>query len=264
MQQPGMSDPTVMDPSLSGGMMGQSASFGTESLTNTNPVGQPGLLGGGMDPTIPGQAMPPGQPMIPGGMGGGMDPMTGMPTTDPMGGTSGGMMTSTWTQPFHNPQLYTQQRQRSNARMNAKNLLDPWGQPYRYDASMTYYGVNQYTGESRPAIWSAGPDKQDGTDDDVRNWVPEETQELLMRRRQQVQMQQQGGQYGGSQSFGTDNLMNNSNNPMGTGGMQMQNPGMPTQNPGMPMQNPGMPMQNPGMPTQNPSMPMQNPGMPQM
>ena len=226
---PGVGDPTL-DPSLTGGMMNQSGSAGAELLQNTNPMGAPmpsgfpgqpgglpgqtGLMGGsGTDPTT-------GQPM-PGGVGGSMS------TTDLMGGVGGvgGAMTSTWTQPFHNPQLYGQQpRQRSTPYMNARNLTDPWGQPYRYDASMTWYGVNQYTGESRPAIWSAGPDKQDGTDDDIRNWKPEETQGLLLQRQQQMQMQQQGGQgqFGGSQSIGSDSLMNDPNNMMMPGGgMQM-------------------------------------------
>ena len=37
--------------------------------------------------------------------------------------------------------------------------LDPWGQPYHYEAS----DAEHYR------IWSAGPDGQDGTEDDVSN-----------------------------------------------------------------------------------------------
>jgi general secretion pathway protein G len=40
---------------------------------------------------------------------------------------------------------------------------DPWGQPYQY----------QYPGRTNSDsydIWSMGPDRQDGTDDDIGNW----------------------------------------------------------------------------------------------
>jgi len=43
---------------------------------------------------------------------------------------------------------------------------DPWGQPYQYE----YPGTHD---EHMPDIWSMGPDMQDGTDDDVGNWVEE-------------------------------------------------------------------------------------------
>ena len=228
---PGAGDPNTMtDPSITGGMMNQSKSIGAESLTNPSTVQPGGVSGGvGINPGTGQQSMLPG-----GGVGGGIDPTTGLPSTDPMGGT-GGTMTSAWTQPFSNPQLYRQQRTRSNPYIDSKDLLDPWGQPYRYDASFTYYGANQYTGEPRPAIWSAGPDKQDGTDDDVRNWKPEEVQGLLLKRQQQMQMQQ-GGQYGtGTQSIGAENL-NNPMMPTQPGGMMPTQPGgmMPTQPGGMP------------------------------
>ncbi len=42
---------------------------------------------------------------------------------------------------------------------------DPWGNPYKY----------RYPGVKNPAgydVWSMGPDKQDGTDDDIGNWQP--------------------------------------------------------------------------------------------
>ena len=41
--------------------------------------------------------------------------------------------------------------------------LDPWGQPYQY----SYPGANN---QHKPDIWSMGPDKSDGTDDDIVNW----------------------------------------------------------------------------------------------
>lgn len=40
---------------------------------------------------------------------------------------------------------------------------DPWGTPYRY----AYPGSHNTT---RYDIWSAGPDKKDGTADDIGNW----------------------------------------------------------------------------------------------
>jgi general secretion pathway protein G len=41
--------------------------------------------------------------------------------------------------------------------------VDPWGQPYMYNASG---GHNQ----DKPDVWSMGPDRQDGTEDDIGNW----------------------------------------------------------------------------------------------
>ena len=41
--------------------------------------------------------------------------------------------------------------------------LDPWGEPYQY----RYPGVKNKTGYD---VWSKGPDRQDGTDDDIGNW----------------------------------------------------------------------------------------------
>jgi general secretion pathway protein G len=46
--------------------------------------------------------------------------------------------------------------------------LDPWGNEYMYE----YPGKNQE--QDLPDIWSMGPDRQDGTDDDVCNWLVEE------------------------------------------------------------------------------------------
>ena len=41
--------------------------------------------------------------------------------------------------------------------------LDPWGEPYQYRSP----GTHNKTGYD---LWSKGPDKQDGTSDDVGNW----------------------------------------------------------------------------------------------
>ena len=43
---------------------------------------------------------------------------------------------------------------------------DPWGQPYEYQCPGE---VN----EDSYDIWSLGPDKADGTDDDIGNWIEE-------------------------------------------------------------------------------------------
>jgi general secretion pathway protein G len=42
-------------------------------------------------------------------------------------------------------------------------VLDPWGEPYQY----RYPGTRNKTGYD---LWSKGPDRTDGTDDDVGNW----------------------------------------------------------------------------------------------
>ncbi|HZL46605.1 MAG TPA: type II secretion system major pseudopilin GspG [Opitutaceae bacterium] len=41
--------------------------------------------------------------------------------------------------------------------------VDPWGEPYQY----RYPGVKN---KDRYDLWSKGPDKTDGTDDDIGNW----------------------------------------------------------------------------------------------
>jgi general secretion pathway protein G len=40
---------------------------------------------------------------------------------------------------------------------------DPWGEPYQY----RYPGVKN---KDRYDLWSKGPDRTDGTDDDIGNW----------------------------------------------------------------------------------------------
>lgn len=51
--------------------------------------------------------------------------------------------------------------------LNADNLNDPWGSEYQYAFEGEHNGAN------KPDIWSFGPDRQDGTDDDVSNWKKE-------------------------------------------------------------------------------------------
>ncbi len=47
----------------------------------------------------------------------------------------------------------------------SKIPLDPWGEPYQYAFPGTH-NKNSYD------LWSKGPDKQSGTDDDIGNWDP--------------------------------------------------------------------------------------------
>jgi general secretion pathway protein G len=42
-------------------------------------------------------------------------------------------------------------------------ILDPWSEPYQY----RYPGTHNKDGYD---LWSKGPDKTDGTDDDIGNW----------------------------------------------------------------------------------------------
>ena len=46
---------------------------------------------------------------------------------------------------------------------DSKLPVDPWGEPYQY----RYPGVKNKNGYD---LWSKGPDKTDGTDDDIGNW----------------------------------------------------------------------------------------------
>jgi len=248
-QQPGMGQPSGMpgmDQSQqfeqSGGMLGGGASVGpTDFSVNMNQSGMQDMSGtGGFDP-ISGQQM--GNPMTMDGMASG----------------------SAWNQPIHNPQLYTQQRLRSVPyAKDAKQLIDPWKFPYRYDNSRDQYGLNPYTGEDRPAIWSAGYDKIDGTDDDIMNWVPSEAAQKRQEYMQRLQMQQQqmggmmdGGMMGGGSAIGPGSMMND---PTGTGGFGSGMPNMPGQ--GMPTGPGGMPTGPGGMPTGPGGMPTGPGGMP--
>ncbi len=46
---------------------------------------------------------------------------------------------------------------------------DPWGQELQYERVETGFGGSDVL--TKPfRVWSYGPDKQDGTDDDIRSW----------------------------------------------------------------------------------------------
>lgn len=49
--------------------------------------------------------------------------------------------------------------------LDATKLKDPWNEEYQYK----FPGSN--SGEDKYDLWSKGPDKQDGTDDDITSWV---------------------------------------------------------------------------------------------
>ena len=52
--------------------------------------------------------------------------------------------------------------------------IDPWGQPLRYEYSRSGGSGNRQTRGNKPSIWSAGPDGDDDTEDDVTNFISEE------------------------------------------------------------------------------------------
>lgn len=45
-----------------------------------------------------------------------------------------------------------------------RSLIDPWHNPYKYNAKGTKSGAGF-------DVWSIGPDGQDGSEDDIGNWV---------------------------------------------------------------------------------------------
>jgi general secretion pathway protein G len=47
---------------------------------------------------------------------------------------------------------------------DASKLKDPWGEELQYKFPGELHGEDSYD------LWSKGPDKQDGTDDDITNW----------------------------------------------------------------------------------------------
>jgi general secretion pathway protein G len=49
-----------------------------------------------------------------------------------------------------------------------KPPLDAWKQPLRYEYPPS---GNRQSVTGKPAIWSAGPDRQDDTADDINNWT---------------------------------------------------------------------------------------------
>ena len=48
---------------------------------------------------------------------------------------------------------------------------DPWGSDYQYE-----YPSDKTKGD-KPAIWSMGKDKEDGTEDDIKNWEDSEDED---------------------------------------------------------------------------------------
>lgn len=48
------------------------------------------------------------------------------------------------------------------------NVTDPWGSEYQYA------NPGEHNGDKKPDIWSLGPDREDGTDDDIGNWKSED------------------------------------------------------------------------------------------
>jgi len=55
-------------------------------------------------------------------------------------------------------------RWRGPYQQSSETLLDPWGEPYQYRCPGTH--KNDYD------LWSKGPDKKEGTEDDIGNWSP--------------------------------------------------------------------------------------------
>lgn len=51
--------------------------------------------------------------------------------------------------------------------LSDENLADPWGSEYQF----AFPG--EHNGDKKPDIWSFGPDREDGTDDDIGNWKKE-------------------------------------------------------------------------------------------
>ena len=243
--QPGVMPGTLGPGTVGPGAVGQSMMPGT-MMPGTMESGSSGMWPGASNPTNPSASPMPNPAMMPNG------------SAWPGGMASGGMvpggMAATWTQPFANENLYTQRRQRSAPYVRRESdLLDPWGNVYRFDSSMTWLGVNQFTGEDRPAIWSAGPDRQDHTDDDIRNWIPEEAVQLRAERQRQMQMQ-----YGTGTTMQPNMMQPNMMPPDGMQPGGMPGTAMPMQPGGMP--GTAMPMQPGGMP--GTAMPMQPGGMP--
>ncbi len=235
-QPPGLAQGTLPGAAPSAFGMGDATVTGPEMLGNAVPGGaMPGVTNPATVGNAPGMTMP-----------GLSDPtMMGMGV-----GVTGGAMTA-WNQPVYNPALYTQKRRRPQPYIESdRDLLDPWGTPYRYENNLQYYGVNR-TGTAKPAIWSAGPNKLDFDDDDICNWDALEAQQLIAQR-QQMGAGMTGGALGGP--MGMD--------PMNPAGAAMAPVGMQNMQPPMqqPMQ-PGGAMPN-SMMSQPMSQPMPQPGAP--
>jgi general secretion pathway protein G len=57
--------------------------------------------------------------------------------------------------------------------MDAEALpVDPWGNPYQYEFPPTKGSRKDF-----PNIWSLGPDGEDNTEDDIKNWKGDSDQE---------------------------------------------------------------------------------------
>ena len=59
------------------------------------------------------------------------------------------------------------QTQKQRASYLERLPLDAWKNPLRYEFPPS---GNRLSASGKPAIWSIGPDKQDGTSDDITNW----------------------------------------------------------------------------------------------
>jgi general secretion pathway protein G len=260
MPQPGMMNPN--DPNAGGMNYGAGIAGGPDSFSNPAMSGVPGtvdpMMGNngamvtGGTPTMPmASGTTPGIPGDPNMMSGGMnDPM--MSGMNPMGSGTTGFGTG-WTQPMFNPQLYMPAKKRLDPYLNGDKIpLDPWNHPYRYQYDL-FNGVNRVTGDRKPAIWSAGPDGIDNTEDDIRSWDPQVAANQLA-----LQQQQMGG--GGMMSGGFDamgnplqpGMMGNdmmNPNPMGTNPMNPNPMGTNPMNPNPMGTNPMNPNPNPMGPT---------------
>jgi general secretion pathway protein G len=51
--------------------------------------------------------------------------------------------------------------------LDPTKLKDPWGEEYRYRQESQTEGADKYD------LWSKGPDKQDGSEDDITSWAKE-------------------------------------------------------------------------------------------
>ena len=236
-------DPGGYNPSGTGGGVG-----GITDMLNPTSGGTSGSTMEMPNPMMGNSPMTGTNPMV------GTDPMTGS-MMDPMGGMGGtggtggfGGTVSTWTQPTHNPQLYQRLKKRPSPYIELKQLTDPWGQPYRYDSTLDpTLGINRFTGTATPAIWSAGYDKKDYTDDDITSWDPAEAVLEMNRRQQEIQMQGQG--LGAGVGGLTDQMSPGGGMTMPPGGGMTMPPGGMTMPPGGGMTMPpgGMTMPPGGM-----------------
>lgn len=133
-----------------------------------------------------------------GGPSGGMGGDMGMGTPD--GGMGGGMGMSG---PGSTPGLDMRQGAGSTKNYLGGNTIpkDPWGQEYFYE-----YPTNRRVDNSMPAIWSAGPDKISGNDDDVINWKSEIDELKNDERAYQAYLQKQQSLQSGAGGMGGPNV----------------------------------------------------------